>query len=254
MKTRNILIVIFILFVFMNVNTYSSTGRDVEVDCPLCDTVVSYWAQMSYSIFTYGLDLKPLGAARIPQPIPRCEKCGFVFIEDYFTDEEILKLKNHIINKNIFSGIENFPKYYYLGRELELLDNDRHDDLVYFYICAVWEYSFNKMAVEYFKEKNIENVQGIQFDNTMYLFLMQNAVEKINTLNRDYEEYDNLQLIKLDFLRRQGLFDEAKKIIENIKNNRDFYQDFIVDLIAYQIELIDKKDTEEHSFDEFMKE
>lgn len=75
-----------VTFIFLGIaNLYPSTGRDVEVQCPLCDTTISYWKQLSYSIFTYGLDLKPMGAARIPQPIPRCNNCGFAFIENYFS-------------------------------------------------------------------------------------------------------------------------------------------------------------------------
>jgi hypothetical protein len=140
--------IVFIIFLFINANLYSSTGRDTEVNCPLCGTTVSYWKQFSFSIFTYGLDLKPIGAARIPQPIPKCENCGFVFIEEYFTDEEINILRSHIIDGDVFSGKENFPKYYYLALELELLGNKNYDEIIYFYVCSVWEYSFNKMAVE----------------------------------------------------------------------------------------------------------
>ena len=82
-------------FIFLSIaNLYPSTGRDVEEQCPLCNTIISYWKQLSYSIFTYGLDLKPMGAAHIPQPIPKCNNCGFVFIENYFSNEETQILRN----------------------------------------------------------------------------------------------------------------------------------------------------------------
>ena len=242
--------IFLILILFLSGNLSASTGYDVEVQCPLCGTTAKYWQQLSYSIFTYGLDLMPMGAARIPQPIPKCENCGFVFIEDYFTEEEITILRNHIINQKAFSGKENFPMYYYLAYELELLGSKSYDDMAYFYVCSVWEYSIIKMAIDYMRENNIENENSPDFDNNKYMFLMKNAIEKINGLSRDSEQYDNMQLIKLDFLRRTSQFNEAKAVIETIKNNKSFYQEIIVDIIDFQIRLIEEKNTEPHRLDE----
>jgi hypothetical protein len=242
--------VLLMLIFLTNVNLHSSTGDNVEVQCPLCDTEVSYWKQYSYSIFTYGLDLKPLGAARIPQPIPRCENCGFVFMEGYFTNEEIEILRNYIIGQNVFVGKEKFPNYFYLAFELELLDNKNYNEIAYFYVCSVWEYSFNKMAVEYMEKEGVENVNGINFDKNRFIFLMQTAIEKINILDTDSEGYNNTQLIKPDFLRRLGLFNEAKILIDTIKENGNIYQGIVVDIITYQIKLIEENDINEHDLEE----
>jgi hypothetical protein len=230
MKSSKIRIFFIILF-SIGVNLYSLTGRDTEVNCPLCGTTVSYWKQLSYSIFTYGLDLKPIGAARIPQPIPRCENCGFVFMEEYFTDKEVNILRGHIIDRDVFSGKENFPKYYHLAIELELLGNKDYDEIIYFYICSVWEYSFNKMAVEYTEENEVENTRGINFDMNIFRFLMQETVKKIDGMSIRSEKYNNMQLVKLDFLRRLGLFDESRILSEDIKNNKTIYQGIFVDII-----------------------
>jgi hypothetical protein len=243
-----------IFFLFVIVNLHSSTGRDIEVNCPLCNTAVSYWKQFSYSIFTYGLDLKPIGAARIPQPIPKCENCGLVFIEEYFTDEEINILRNHIIERGVFSGKEGFPKYYYLALELELLDNKNYDQIMYYYVCSVWEYSFTKRAVEYIEKEGMENTLGINFDIHIFKFLMQETVRKINGMSTESGEYNNMQLVKLDFLRRLGLFNDSKILIEDIKNNEKIYEGIVVDIIEYQIELIDNKDSDEHYLEDINKE
>jgi hypothetical protein len=245
-KKGLLLVIIFVV----NVNLYSSTGHDVEVKCPLCNTTTSYWQQLSYSIFSHGLDLKPVGAARIPQPIPKCESCGFAFIEEYFSNEEIQILRNYIINQNVFSGKISFPKYYFLAFALELLDNGKYNEIAYFYICSVWEYSFNKLVVEYIEKTEIENTNGIEFDNSIFIFLMQNAIEKINNINIDSEEYNNMQLIKLDFLRRLGLFNEAKLLIENIRNNENIYDGIFVEIINFQIKLIEEMDMDEHYLNE----
>ena len=249
---------IVLIFIFLGIaNLYPSTGHDVKVKCPLCDTTISYWEQLSYSIFTYGLDLKPMGAARIPPPIPRCNNCGFVFMEDYFSNEEIQILRNHIINKinkNVFSEKKRFPDYYYFAFALELLGNKDHEEVAYFYVCSVWEYSFNKMAFEYMKKNEMENTNEIYFERSIFIFLMQNAIEKINGLDNNSENYNNMQLIKLDFLRRLGLFSEAKKLIKNIKKNKSIYQGIVIDIITYQIELIEKRDIDEHYLETFTAE
>ncbi|MCL2282314.1 MAG: hypothetical protein FWC26_03255 [Fibromonadales bacterium] len=222
---------ILIILVFsLSVNLYSSTGYTVELKCPLCDHDVSYWAQASYTIFYHELDLKPGGAAVIPTPIPRCKNCNFAFMEDFFTKEEIQALKNFIINQKAFAGKDSLPNYYYLAYELELLNSKKYNHIVYFYVNSVWEYSNKKD-----KDKNI------------YAFLMRNAIDKINALaKKDSEDYDNLQLIKLDFLRRLGSFEEAKTLIDTIKSNKNLYKEIVVDIISRQIKLIEEKDTQEH--------
>lgn len=225
---------LLLVFVFAGiVNLYPSTGGFAEVKCPLCNTDITYWRQASYTIFTHGLDLKPVGAAVIPQPIPKCDNCGFAFIKDYFKkDEEIQMLKNFYLNKNIFSKKEGLPKYYCFAFSLELLGGKNQEDMIYFYVCSVWEYSFKKNAVD--------------FSNNVSKFLMKKAIEKINGLDSKSEDYNDLQLVKLDFLRRLSLFNEAKELIDAIKNNEELYQGITPGLIAYQIELIKQKDTNEH--------
>jgi hypothetical protein len=246
---------IVLLFIFpANANVHSSTVFNREVNCPLCDTVITYWGQSSYSIFTYGLDLKPMGAAFVPQPIPKCGNCGFAFIEDYFTGEEIQQLKKYIIDQNIFSGKEKYPAYYYLALAVELAGRKDYEEIAYFYVCSVWEYSRNKLIIEYAKGVEIENLDGIYFDHDIFMLLMRTAVEKINNLDRDSEEFDNMQLVKLDFLRRLGLFNEAKRTIENIKNNKRFYREIVTDIVAHQIRLIKNKDMDEHNLEEMNQE
>ncbi|MDR0442307.1 MAG: leucine-rich repeat domain-containing protein [Treponema sp.] len=102
------------------------------------------------------------------------------------------------------------------------------------------------MAVEYMEKEGIENVNGILFDTDIYQFLMQNAIDKINGIDSGSKEYGLMQLIKLDFLRRLGLFNEAKTLINEIKNSESIYERIVSDIINYQIILIDKNDIDEH--------
>jgi hypothetical protein len=104
-------------------------------------------------------------------------------------------------------------------------------------------------------EKNeIENTRGINFDINIFRFLMQEAVKKINAMSTGFEQYNNMQLVKLDFLRRLGLFDESKILSEDIKNNEIIYQGIAVDIIEYQTELIKNQDIDEHYLEEIKKE
>jgi hypothetical protein len=109
------------------------------------------------------------------------------------------------------------------------------------------------MAVEYMEEKGIENINGISFDMNKLIFLMQNTLERINNLDEDSEEYNDMQLVKLDFLRRLRLFDDAKILIDIIKNDENIYQGIAVDIITYQINLIERNDINEHYLGELEK-
>ncbi|MDR1308061.1 MAG: hypothetical protein LBK74_10875, partial [Treponema sp.] len=113
---------------------------------------------------------------------------------------------------------------------------------------------FIKMAVEYMEKNEIENTRGINFDINIFRFLMQEAVKKINAMSTGFEQYNNMQLVKLDFLRRLGLFDESKILSEDIKNNEIIYQGIAVDIIEYQTELIKNQDIDEHYLEEIKKE
>lgn len=241
---------LFFIVLFSVSPLFSSTGHNVEINCPLCGAPVSYWKQLSYTLFTSGLDLKPVGAAVIPDPIPKCKNCGIVFIEEYFTDEQINMLRNFKSDNEFFAKDENLPNYYYLASEIELLGGGNYGKIAYFYICSVWEYSAVKTMVEYMKENAIENVAGINFDINTFRFLMQNAVEKINAVSTEFDDYNNMQLVKLDFLRRLGLFDESAILIESIRDNEELYHGLVVNIIEYQTKLIESKDIEEHYLNE----
>jgi hypothetical protein len=241
---------IFLVFLFFTHPLFSPTGQNVEINCPLCAAKVSYWKQLSYSLFTSGLDLKPVGTAVIPDPIPKCKNCGFVFIKEYFTDEQIDMLRSFKIENDFFAANENFPNYYYIASEIELLGGGDYSEIAYFYICSVWKYSAVKAMAEYMKENAVENTAEISFDVDTFKFLMQNAVKKLNAVRFESADYNNMQLVKLDFLRRLGLFDESMILIEDIKNNEELYQGLVIDVIDYQIKLIESKDIDEHYLNE----
>jgi hypothetical protein len=200
---------------------------EVEYTCPLCGAKFNYLAQFSYSTFGKNLDLRPWGAAIIPSPIPKCPNCNLVFDDRLFTEDEIGILKTKLQTNNIFENEPNMPNYYYLAKEYELL-NKKLSNIIWFFLSSVWEN----------RDENRKNI------------LINVTIDYINKLPPTDDSFDNYQLVKLDLLRRSGQFIEANNLIEIIKQNKKFYQDFIVHIIDLQIELIKNKNQEEHRLPE----
>ncbi|MDR1317383.1 MAG: hypothetical protein LBK13_10980, partial [Spirochaetales bacterium] len=65
----------------------------------------------------------------------------------------------------------------------------------------------------------------------------------INARNENYYVY---KLIKIDFLRRLKLFEESTGLIESLKNDSNFSGAAFKKAVNYQLELINKKDINEH--------
>jgi uncharacterized C2H2 Zn-finger protein len=216
-------LIIILLLAFSITNAFASTVGEVECTCPLCDTIFNYRVQFSYSTFGQNLDLRPWGAAIIPSPIPKCPNCKFIFNRNIFTANEVETLRISFQKNNIFENEPNMPNYFYLAREYEIL-NKRLDDIIWFFLSSVWE---NR-------------------DEDKKIFLINVTIDYINKLPQTDEAFNNYQLVKLDLLRRSGQFTEANNLIEIIKQNENFYKDFIVKIIDLQIELIENKDQEEH--------
>jgi hypothetical protein len=135
-----------------------------------------------------------------------------------------------------------------------LVNSKSYNEIAYYSVCSVWEYSSRKRALEYLKKEGIEAKNEISFDEDTLTLMIEIAIEKINGLNEDSEEYNNMQLIKLDFLRRLGLAGEAIALIKTIKTNENFYQEIVIDIINFQEELLKNNDIQEHYLEEFRKE
>jgi hypothetical protein len=213
----------FSFMVVLAVSSFAHTGGNIEYTCPICKTKFEAYTQSSGTSFGRNLDLRRYGAIMIPAPIPKCTNCNFVFDDDFFTKEEINKLKMEFKNNNIFIKEPNMPNYYYLARECEIL-NRNLEDIIWFFLSSVWE---NENEAK----KNI---------------LINITINNIDKLNKASSSYYNYQLVKLDLLRRSGQFSEALALTEEIKTNKDFYKEYIVEIINLQIKLISERNQDEH--------
>ena len=202
------------------------TIREVEYECPFCNSKFNGYIEASYSQFGVNLDFKPCGAMAVPDLLPSCPKCQFVFFDNTFSKNDIENLKTIFETDNIFQKEPNMPKYYYLAKECELVNKNK-EQIIYYYHSAIWENEnndlFNKISdiiIEYF--------------------------DKMDASNKNYYIY---KIIKLDFMRRKGKFEEAKNIIKEICGDTNFpssRENKI--LIEYQKELIENKDVYEHKW------
>jgi len=215
--------VFFIFLVVIAANIFAHTGGLVEYTCPLCSTNFKFYTQFSGTAFGRNLDFRLFGPIIMPSPVPKCPNCNFVFFEDYFSENEIIKLKEILKVNNIFEKDPGMPNYYYLAREAEIVNRDLAD-IIKEFLSGVWENE----------------------DETKKNRLINITIEYIDKLYETDESYNYYQLVKLDLLRRSGQFKEAMAQIEKIKMNKEFYKDYIVKIINLQIELIGKKDQEEH--------
>jgi hypothetical protein len=213
----------FTLMVVLAVNSFAHTGGNVEYSCPICKTKFEAYTQFSGTSFGQNLDLRRYGAIMFPSPIPKCTNCDFVFDNDFFTEEEIDKLIIEFRNNNIFIKEANMPNYYYLAKECEIL-NRNLEDIIWFFLSSVWE---NKNETN----KNI---------------LINITINNIDKLSKASRSYDTYQLVKLDLLRRSGQFSEALALTEEIKKNKNFYKEYIIEIINLQIKLIGERDQDEH--------
>jgi hypothetical protein len=191
----------------------------VEYECPFCGKKFNYITQFSYTTFGQNLDFKPFGAATIPTPVPKCPKCGLVFFEGLFTEDDINKLKENFVNNNIFKLEPNMPNYYYLAKEFELLGKEI-DSIIFYYHSAIWE------------DNNISE---------KIVDIIISYFEKINDKN-----YYIYKLIKIDFLRRLEQFKQAIELVELLKEDDNFPKDNFGKLLDYQLGIIKEKDVDEH--------
>jgi hypothetical protein len=212
-----------IIFLSLAINVYSSIFTEKEYICPICSNKFICTSQESYSIFGRYLDLKPFGAAIIPNPIPKCNICNFVFDENYFSENEILLLKSYILSDLIKNQVYQYTNYYYLAKEMEFVGRNI-SDIAWMYVCGFWE---NKK---------------IEYNN----YLMQNAISYLRLVTEESEFYFSSLIIIMDFYRRLGDKENCKNIIEIIKNDDNLYFDKYIEIVDLQEQLLDKNDRDEH--------
>ena len=238
-----------------------STIYEEEFECVVCGNKFTQTLQGSCSIEGQNLDFMPWGAAIVPWPLPKCPNCGLVG-EQFSKDEENL-LKKYIKNNKI--DIKK-PNYYLLAKQYEFLKKDKIK-IANNYVKATWEsYRLYHDCVVSLMKKTIDLIDEME-------------------INKEFR----FQLVKLDFLRRLGKFQEAMLMINKIKSC-DFYNELsyempvdhflrtvkknhflydgleeiyrgrlsyrktIDEILKIQEKLIIKKDTDRHELPDYLRE
>lgn len=212
------IILIVLSMVLISASAGASTINMEDFQCPVCGKDFTARLQGSGSTFGKMLDLKPFGAIIIPWPMPQCPHCQFVFGKDMFTDKEIERLGEYI-NSEEFGKLEfRDIQYYVLAHEIIFLEYDR-ELIADRMLQAVWESGDEKIIKEAISWFGKDLPESASYLISVYL------------------------LIELN--RRIGEFENALEYCTEIKTLPE-YKDYIIELAAYQEELIAAEDTAEY--------
>ncbi len=204
--------------------------RKVDKKCAICKKTYHY--QELGEVDTLGmrdLDTRPPGMLRSMQYllIQKCPFCGYVNEDISKNAEQITKedLAKDDYQKILNDDSVNFAiKKYMLRGELLKEKNYRKAGMAY--LKAAW------LADD---AKNNQIAKKMRSQAIKYL-----------ELSVEYEENENVRFIIVDMYRRIGMFEEAKECAIYLLSNFGL-ENYKINILNYQIELCNQKDTFDHT-------
>jgi hypothetical protein len=210
---------------------FAHTSSRVEMTCPYDGTKFTFEAQASGSSFGTTLDFMQVGALQSPWPLAVCPTNGFVFFKAKFDDEELERLRPMVLSP-AYQALKEETAYYRAAWIRERTGAD-HREVSILLLSATWE---------------------VFRDPRRY---QQYATELIARLPRDIEAAvgdEKLALRRLlgELMRRVGRSDEARQyFLDFAKEQAPESNDGLI--AAFEVRLIDKKDTQPHLVAEAIK-
>jgi hypothetical protein len=207
------------------------TGTQVEMTCPYDGTKFSFEAQMSGTAFGMTLDFMTVGPIRSPSPLAVCPTNGFVFFKTKFSDEELDRLRPLILSSE-YQALKEETAYYrgaWMAERMGL----SHRDVSMMLLQATWEVfdvpaRYERYAAE-LAGRLPEDIGGA-----------------------DTEQKWPFQCLLGELMRRRGRFDEARRYFSSFSTELKPNSDEAL-IVAFEIELIDKRDAELHLIAEAIK-
>lgn len=196
-----------------------------EMRCPVCGH--QFYAKLDAPDADYEmrLDLKPLGAIPGPWRLPDCEKCGFVIYSSRVSKEELAKAMAAAASPDYRASAVR-STYYKTGVIFRLLG--KPDFLVAnTYLKASWQEESDPARLKEDLELSLKHFTACAAACT--------GAEK-----------ENSQLLIGELLRRLGRFGEAKAHFAGLRSEKGFQDNFFADIVAFQLQLCDKKDDRAH--------
>jgi hypothetical protein len=211
-----------LLFLLAGSFAFGSTIYEQDFTCPLCGKSFTATLQGSGSEFGRNLDLKATGAIIIPWPIPQCPDCRFAFTEKFFTEEDLVILKDYTRSAGFAGSKYNVYPYWCLAREMAAVGKNV-EDIAFTYLKAVWESGDPGIIAE--------------------------AIGWFEKIPRDSQNWLTSRLLLVELNRRIGQFERAAALCAEVRTLPDC-QGYIVTIVKTQESLIAAKDTGEHPLPE----
>ena len=208
------------------------TVEEVEMTCPYDGSRFTATLQMSGTSFDRGLDFRLLGPIQSPSPLAVCPTNGFVFLKHKYSEEELEKLRPFILSDE-YQALKREAPYY---RAAWILDRTGAPPMPVSFtlLQATWE---------------------ARRDPDRYASYATELVARLPTAvaqARNDTERTNLNLITGELLRRLSRFDEAERHFKTITNESDKSGN-VAKIIAFQLDLIARRDAREHAWSEALK-
>lgn len=222
MKLR-ILNVLFTFAVLCASSAFALTEGEIDFECPLDGEKYKQVISISGTYFGIMLDFKPFGPITAPWPLPICPTSGFVVYRDDFKPEEFERLRTFVASPEYVAVRSETP--YYRVAKLQAFLGDARDAIAYSLLQATWEAKSPDKYARYARE-TLASYQDL-----------------LASAEKNDEDWLNQQLIAGELERRLGLFEEARERFSGLKNLEPFETDVLADIVALQLQLIERKDS-----------
>ncbi len=228
----------FVLFLLARV-AFAVNSIEQDFTCPFDGFKWKQRMETSAEVKGVRLDLRQLGDVVQPPTLPQCPKCRAVLFMDDFPPEIVAALKPLIATEDFAQLASKYPSYYLLAQMQERLrpPHDKPEQLVarlyyvgHSYLRASWQLEARPLAEKQCLARAHE--------------WFATALAEMG----DHGKYfANTSLLLVELERRLGKFDAAGKRARALKENEAFKEAGHQRIIARQMELIEKRDSEPHA-------
>ena len=229
----------FIVFFILAEMAFAVNSIEQDFTCPFDGFQWKQRMETSAEVKGVRLDLRQLGDVVQPPTLPQCPKCRAVLFMDNFPPEIVAALKPLVATEDFAQLASKYPSYYLLAQMQERLrpPQDKPEQLVarlyyvgHSYLRASWQLEHKPRAAR----------QCIDRAHEWFATALAEMGDR-------GKYFANTSLLLVELERRQGRFDVAAKRARALKDAEAFKEAGHQRIIARQMELIEKRDSEPHA-------
>lgn len=196
--------------------------------CPLDGFKFSALMDMSGTSFGIRLDLKPVGPTPAPWSLAVCSKDHFVLYKKEYTKDEIAHLKKYVHTPQYQALAAGNSSYFLLGKIFEYLQKDEVT-LGHIFLKASWQAEGDAAKYRLYAETSLQHFKA---------FLSKEKPQG--------KEWETAELVAGELERRLERYEDAKARFTRLLGRPEFKKDIYAGILAYQLELIAKRDSAAH--------